>query len=64
MVIQDDPPVDLEILVLATVKERAHEDVAACAGGKDREAFEDRRGDEMRCIRVVDPIAAALCALG
>ncbi len=41
VVVENHPGVNPEAFVFATIRQRTHQEVAACGGGKERQPFED-----------------------
>jgi hypothetical protein len=59
VVIEDNPSVNLQVLVRATILERLDKNVAGFGGGEDRQPCYDGCGDEMSRARFVDVITTS-----
>ena len=59
MMLHDDPAIEPQPFFTAAEFERFDENVAAGGGGEDGQPFEDRGGDEMRGIGLLNFVAAA-----
>ena len=59
VVIEDNPSVNLQVLVRATILERVDKNVAGFGGGEDRQPCYDGCGDEMSRARFVDMITTS-----
>ena len=59
VIVQDHPAINFETLVLSTMLERAHDDVATRRRDKDRQPFDCCCSDEMGGVGVMNPVAAA-----
>jgi len=57
--IEDNPSVNLQALMRATILKRLDENVAPCGGSEDRQPLHDGRGDEMSGAKFIDAIATA-----
>ena len=59
MVLEDDPGVDLQAFVRPAVFERVHDDLASTRGSKDGQPADDRGGDEVGYLQLLNAIPAA-----
>src|SRR6476469_3541194 len=59
MTVENHPGMDAQALLLATVFERAHENIAAGGRREDGQPLNDRRGDALGGVFLVDAGATA-----